>query len=478
MAGSLKQETLTGIKWSVIERFSVQIIQFAITLVMARLLTPADYGVVGMISIFMAIAQTLIDSGFSNALIRKLDRTEDDYSTVFFFNIIVGVICYIVMFLAAPYIANFFNIPILTNVVRVISINLFFNSITVVQRARLIIDVNFKDLAKVTVLSVIISGAIGLFMAYKGTGVWALVFQSITSTLITTILLWCSVKWYPKMLFSKSSFQSLFSFGSKLMISGLIQTVYSKLSALAIGKFYTSSDLGYYSRGEQFAALPSDTMNNVLQRVTFPIFSKLQKDDNRLISVYRKYIKITSLIIFFLMIFFASISSPLVTMLLTDKWAPASLFLQIFCFDYMFDHICRINLNLLQVKGRSDLYLRLEIVKKIIATILLITSIPFGVIYICFSKVLYTQVAILINTHYTGKLFGLGYTLQFKDYMRYFTIAIISCLPSFIISSLNILPICRILISFIVSFPLYYVILRKDDMMKEVLLTLKSKIKR
>lgn len=478
MSSSLKQETLTGIKWSAIERFSVQIIQFAITLVMARLLTPADYGVVGMISIFMAIAQTLIDSGFSNALIRKLDRTDDDYSTVFIFNTIVGVICYIVMFFAAPFIAKFFNIPILTNVIRVISINLFLNSLTVVQRARLIIDVNFKALAKVTVVSIIFSGTIGLLMAYKGAGVWALVFQSVTSSFVTTLLLFCSAKWFPKMNFSRTSFRSLFSFGSKMMISGLIQTIYSKLSALAIGKFYTSSDLGYYSRGEQFAALPSDTVNNVLQRVTFPIFSKLQNDDNRLIGVYRKYIKITSLIIFFLMTFLASIASPLVTILLTDKWAPASFFLQIFCFDYMFDHICRINLNLLQVKGRSDLYLRLEIIKKIIATILLIVSIPFGVIYICLSKVLYTQLAILINTHYTGKLFGLGYAVQLKDYMIYFLISLFSCMPSFFISTMNILPIYRVFISVLISFSLYYYILRKDDTMKDVLLILKSKIKR
>ena len=477
MANSLRQETLTGIKWSAIERFSVQIIQFVIGLIMARLLTPADYGVIGMISIFMAIAQTLIDSGFSNALIRKLDRTDADFSTAFFFNIIVGIFCYAIMFVAAPYIAKFFKLPILSNIVRIISINLFLNSLAVVQRARFIIDINFKGLAKVTVVSVAISGSIGLYMAYNGAGVWALVFQSVTSTFITTILLWISAKWYPRMVFSKDSFYSLFSFGSKLMISGLIQTVYSKLSALAIGKFYTSDDLGFYSRGEQFAALPSDSINNVLQRVTFPIFSKLQDNDTRLVNAYRKYIRITSLIIFFLLMFLASVSSPLVTMLLTEKWAKASIFLQIFCFDYMFDHICRINLNLLQVKGRSDLYLRLEIIKKIISTLLLIVSIPFGVIYICLSKVLYTQIAIVINTHFTGKVFGLGYYSQFRDYMKYFIISLISCVPAFFISTLNLLPIYKILLSVLVSFPLYYGLLRKDDIMTELLLILKSKFK-
>lgn len=381
------------------------------------------------------------------------------------------------MFITAPFIANFFNTPILTSIVRVISITLFINSLTVVQRARLIIDVDFKKLANVAIISVIFSGIMGLYLAFSGYGVWALVYQQVSSSILNTILLWLFTKWHPKLSFSRKSFNSLFSFGSKLMISGLIQTVYAKLSALAIGKFYTSSDLGFYSRGEQFAALPSDSINNVLQRVTFPIFSKLQNQDDRLINSYRKYIRITSLFIFFIMTLLASISYPLISMLLTDKWATASIFLQIFCFDYMFDHICRINLNLLQVKGRADLFLKLEIIKKIISTLLLIISIPFGVICICLTKVAYTQIAIIINTYYTGKLFGVGYTSQLRDYVKYFITSLISCLPSFFISSLSIMPIYRISISIIISVVLYYIFLRKDEIMLEAISIIKFKIK-
>lgn len=474
--GNIKDETIKGVKWSAIERFSVQGIQFLLGIIMARLLTPSDYGIIGMLAIFMAIAQSFVDSGFSNALIRKLNRKDIDFSTVFFFNVFVGIICYALLFFLSPAIALFFDTPILKDVLRVLAVNLFINSLAVVQRARLTIAVDFKTQAKATVVAVTLSGVLGITLAYCGMGVWALVYQSVANTSINVCLLWLFARWYPKLEFSIESFKEMFSYGSKLLISGLIQTVYSKLSGLAIGKYYTSIDLGYYSRGEQFAALPSDSLNGVLQRVTFPVFSKIQNDDMRLMSVYRKYIKVTSIIMFFFLTLLASISKPLISIVLTDKWLPAVVFLQIFCFDYMFDHICRINLNLLQVKGRSDLFLRLEIIKKTISTFILVISIPFGVMWICLTKIIYTQIAIVINCYYTGKLFNVGYLVQLKDYGKYFLISFVACVPSFLFDYADMNKFVHITIGPLMSVGLYWVFLHNDAIFREILDTVKSKI--
>lgn len=479
MSQSIKKDTIKGSKWTIIEKFSLQGIQFIIGLILARLLTPSDFGVVGMLAVFIAISQTFIDGGFSNALIRKIDRTEIDYSTAFFFNIIVGIACCGILCLIAPIVADFFNIPILTNVLRVLSLTLLINSFSVVQIAKLTIAIDFKSQAQATLLSVILSGCIGILLAYRGYGVWALVWQSVLSSLFNVVLIWIFAKWKPQITFSWDSFRNLFSYGSKLLISNLIGTLYAQMTTIVIGKFYTSKDLGFYSRGQQFAHLPSTAVIDTLGRVTFPILAKIQNDDDRLLQVYRKYIRLTSMVIFFLLMLLASVAKPLIILLLTDKWLDAVIFLQIFCFAFMFEHISKLNLNLLQVKGRSDLYLRLEVIKKIIAFSILIVSIPFGVIIICLSKVLNGQIALIINTYYTGRLFQFGYLEQFKDFSKYLIYSLLACLPTYILCSLDYSP--WIQLPFGVSFAiiLYCSLLHKDKYFKEVkeLLTIKFKIK-
>lgn len=265
-----------------------------------------------------------------------------------------------------------------------------------------------------------------------------------------------------------NSFKNLFSYGSKLLTSNLIGTVYEHMTTIAIGKFYTAKDLGFYSRGQQFAHLPSTAIIDVLGRVTFPILAKLQNEDDRLIQVYRKYIQITSMIIFFLLTLLAAMAKPLIIFLLTDKWSEAILFLQIFCFAFMFEHISKLNLNLLQVKGRSDLYLRLEIIKKIIAFSILAISIPFGVLIICISKVLNGQIALFINTYYTEKLFNLGYIKQLKDFSKYLIFSLIACSPTFLMTFYNIPAIVQLIIGTLISTIIYSFLLRKDPIFKEV----------
>lgn len=480
MNESIKSQSLSGIKWSAIERFGVQGIQFIISLILARILSPSDYGIIGMLTIFMAISQTIIDSGFSKALIQKQDRTETDFSTAFYFNIAVGLICYLILFFLSPYIAVFFKEPILKDVLRVLAINIFINSLAIVPVAKLSINVDFKTQSKASIISAIISGLLGIFLAYNGTGVWALVFQSVSYSIINVILLWYLIKWFPLYTYSWESFKRLFGYGSNILFSSILHTIYTHFTTLAIGKFYTSKDLGFYTRGNQFPSLLSINITGILQRVTFPILSKIQNDNQKLISVYREYIKISSLGIFFLLTLLASLGEPLIQFLLTDKWMNAVIYLQIFCYSLMFDHICQINLNLLYVKGNTKYILRLEIIKKTISLTILLISIPFGVLAICISKIIYTQIAVYINTYYTGKLFNFGYIKQIKDFIPYLFISQLACIPCWILQTIKIHPLFILVFGGIISSSFYFLILylKKDMVFKKyiVQVIIKSKL--
>lgn len=475
---SVKEETVSGVKWAGLETISTKLVSFFIGILIARILAPEDYGTLGMISIFMAISQTFIDSGFAYALVRKIDRTEKDYSTLFYFNIGVGVLCYIILFVCAPLIAAFFHTPILTQIVRVYAISLLINSLTIVQGAKLTIDLNFRAQAIIGFLGSLFSALVGLYLAKKGYGVWALVWQSLFGNIIRMAMLWVTTKWWPKAPFSWESFKDLFSFGGKILASGLLHTLYSNLSSLAIGRYYTPEDLGYYTRGSQFAGLPSTTISGLLQKVTYPILSNIQNDEKRLISVYRRYICISSVVLFFIMTLLAALARPVVIILLKEKWLDAVIYLQITCFAMMFDHICRINLNLLQVKGRSDLFLRLEIIKKAIAFAILCAAIPFGVKAICISSVIYTQIAVYINTYYTGKLFGLGYLAQIKDFGKYFLLSLIACCPALFIANSHLHPFISTVLGALIAAIIYYVVLRKDPNMADLMDLTMSMIKK
>lgn len=465
--GELTEKTVSGIKWNAIGRFSTQGISFVIGLLLARKLSPSDYGVVGMLSIFFAIAQTFIDSGFGSALIRKKDCSDEDFSTAFYFNIAVGIVSFITLFLSAPYIARFFDTPILLDVTRVLSVNLFINSLTIVQHAKLNAAIDFKSQAKVSLLSTLVSGGVGLSMAYLGFGVWSLVYQSVSLAIVRAILLWHMTQWRPQRVFSRESFQYLFGFGSKILSASLLHTVYANLTTILIGKFYTAKDLGYYSRGESLATLPSSNITSILQSVTYPILSKIQDDDARLIQAYRKYISMTSMVIFFGMCLLAALAKPFILTLLTEKWANSIIYLQVFCFAWMFDHLCALNLNILYVKGRTDLVLRLEIIKKIISITMIIASIPFGVLAICISRAIYTQIAVIINTYYTGKLYGLGYLDQVRDFIKYLLYSLVAVSPAFLLAYTSLNSIAVLIIGSLLACAIYLLLLRKDPNLKE-----------
>lgn len=413
--GELKQKTVKGTVWSAVERFSVQGVQFIVMIVMARILTPEDYGLVGMLAIFLAVSQSLIDSGFSQALIRKMDRTEIDNCTVFYFNIVVGLVLYLTLYFLAPLVAKFYDAPAITSIMRVICISVIINSLVVVQRALYTVNIDFKTQAKASLSAAIVSGIIGITMAYKGFGVWSIVTQQLTNLGINAGLLWLFSKWRPRLLYSWKSFRELFSFGSKLMLSGLLDTLYKNIYTLVIGKVFNASSLGHYTRAHQFADFPSSNLTGIMQRVTYPVLCNIQEDDERLKNVYRRFLKLSAFIIFPLMLGLSAVSEPFVEIFIGRQWSYCSSLLQILCFSMMWFPIHAINLNLLQVKGRSDLFLRLEIIKKTIGVTILCVTIPMGLTVMCFGQIVSSIIALTVNTYYTGKLIGVGFFKQMKD---------------------------------------------------------------
>lgn len=412
---SLKQKTKSGLLWSSIERFSNQGVQFLFSIILARLLAPEDYGIVAMVVIFFAIAQTFVDSGFSNAIVRKKDRTESDLSTCFYFNIFVGLGFYILLFLCSPFIADFYDQPILSPIVKISGLTVLINSLCIVQQAQFTIRIDFKTQAKVTLTSTVISGILGILLAYLGYGVWALVWQGVIGSFIRMLLLWLFSKWRPRESFSKDSFHYLFGYGSKLLASGLLDTTYNNIYPIVIGKFYSPAQLGNFSRAQGWASLPSSNITYILQRVTFPVLTEIQDDDERLATNYRKLLRLSAFVVFPLMMLLAAVASPLVRVVITAKWDACVPYLQIICFSMMWYPIHAINLNLLQVKGRSDLFLRLEIIKKVIGVAVMCVTIPLGVTAMCFGMVFTSINALFINTYYTGKLIKVGYLTQMRD---------------------------------------------------------------
>lgn len=414
---SLKQKTVKGVIWSAVERFSTQGVQFLFGIILARMLTPADYGTIAMLTIFLAISQTFIDSGFGNALIRKLDRTEKDKATVFFFNLFMAIACYTILFIAAPFIADFYSIPLLKDILRILGLNLIIQSCNMIQRTTLTIDIDFKKQAKVSLAAAIGAGSVGIYFAYNGWGVWSLVIQALTASTIQLILFLALVRWIPRHFFNKESFHSMFGFGSKLLISGLIDTVYKNIYSLVIGKFYSPAALGEYARANHLAEFPSSNVTGILQRVTYPVLSKLQNDPDKLRSAYLKFLNITTFLIFPLMVGLAALAKPLILQLLTAKWTGAIILLQIICFPMMWYPVHAINLNLLQVLGRSDLFLKLEIIKKTINTVILLATLPFGVEAMCWGFWISAVSSVIINTYYSGVLLDAGLSKQLKFYI-------------------------------------------------------------
>ena len=415
MSEDLRKETVKGVAWSAVEKFSTGGVLFLANIILARILTPKDFGLLAVITIFVQIAQTFIDSGFSNALIQKKDRNQVDYSTVFFFNLAISIALYIILFFCSPLIAHFFDNPQLTSLTRVVGLNFVIGALVSVHRTRLTVLLQFKQQSLITLISSVVAAVVSIFFAYRGIGVWALVMLTLINISLQTILFYVSIKWHPSMVFSKTAFKSLFSYSSKLLGASLIHLLYRNIYPIVIGKKFSPTELGYFNRADTFAMYPPQMIGNVVSRVAFPIFSRIQDDDARLRSAYSKYIIFSSLIIFPIMVGMIVLAKPLTLVILKEQWLPMVPMLQILCIDWMTDHLCSINLNVLYVKGRSDLALRLEIIKKTLAIIIFFISLYWGIIGVCWGRVLYGLVAVYMNSYYTKRLIDIALWKQLKD---------------------------------------------------------------
>lgn len=411
---TLQNKTTSGLKWSAIERLATQAVQLIIMLFLARMLGPHVFGLIGMLAVFISVSQVFVDSGFSSALIRKTDRTEADFATAFYFNVFVSLLCYFILFISAPYIADFYQQPMLVELTRVLGITVFVNSLSLVQRAKLTVEMDFKTQAKASLTSVAMSSLIAVLLAMNGYGVWALVAQTLTMAACNTVLLNIIHPWLPKRSFSFESFKDLFGFGSKLLVSGLLDTIFKNIYQIVIGKQFSAIEVGQFTQANQLSSIPAMTMTTIIQRVTYPMMSELQHDESKLESAYLLTLRLSAVVIFPLMFGLAVVAEPLIDLLLGDEWQKAATLVSILSVGFLLYPIHAINLNLLQVKGRSDLFLKLEIIKKIIITLILVITIPLGIKSICLGIIIQSYLSLWLNTYYTGKLTKLSQVKQCK----------------------------------------------------------------
>ena len=448
---SLKSKTVKGTMWSAAENVARMGVTFAVSIILARLLSPEEYGLIGILTIFIAIFNAIVDCGFTNALIRKQDTTDTDYSTVFYINLILSVILAAVLFFCATFIATFFGRQELVSLTQVMSSVVVINALAIVQRARTTKAIDFKTQTKITFISSIGSGAIGIAMAYMDYGVWALVGQQISNQLLSTILYWIYNRWIPKLIFSWASFKEMWMFGSKLLASGLIDAAWKEIYQVVIGKCYSPATLGLYTRAKQFADLCSSNLTSVVQRVSYHVLSSIQDDRVRLKSAYQRVIKTTMLPTFVLMLGMAACSKAMIYVLIGEQWLGCVPMLQIICTYGMLYPLHALNLNMLQVQGRSDLFLKLEIIKKIIAVGPLLLGIFVDIYLMLAGSFVTNLISYYLNTYYSGPIINYSIKEQIKDISPSFGVAIAMAVPVFLISFIPASPLVMLPLQIVVG---------------------------
>ena len=424
MAESLKNKTVKGLGWSALDNAARYGMQFMIGIVLARLLSPDDYGLLGLVGIFTVICTALINGGFTTALIRKKDVSDDDYNTVFICNFGMSLLLYVVVFLCAPLIADFFSREELTPLVRVSSLGLIIGALGMVQQTRLTKRIDFKTQTKITLAASAVSGLVGIGLALAGFGVWALVGQQLTSQIISTILLYIYNRWRPYLRFSKESFHELFGFGWKMMASILLDAVWKELYQVVVGKFYNPATLGQYTRAKHYAQLFSQNLTAVMERVTYPVLSSIQDDKERMVSAYRRMIRNSMFITTVALFSLGAVSEPLIYCMIGPKWHEASTYLPLICITYSLYPLHAINLNMLQVQGRSDLFLGLEIIKKVISLAPLFIGAFVGIMPMLLTNMVVGIIAYFLNSHYSGRLLGYSSWMQLRDIAPSYALAI------------------------------------------------------
>lgn len=459
---SLKDKTVKGTFWSALDAVFKYGVSFIVGIVLARLLTPDDYGLIGILTIFISLFNVIVDGGFTNAIIRKQGVTDEDYCTVFYINLAVSLVLAIVLFFCAQPIAVFFERPELVSLTRAMSPVVLINALAIVQKARLTKRIDFKTQTKITVISATLSGIAGIGMALAGCGVWSLVGQQLTNYGLNTILLWFFNRWWPKLVFSWKSFKDLWSFGWKLMVSGVLGAITDELNHAVIGKYYSPASLGQYTRAHQFGSLLSSNVTNIVQRVSFPVLSTIQDDQQRLKAGYKRVIKTTMLPTFACMLMLAAIAKPLIVTLIGEKWMMATTILPILCLTMMMHPLHALNLNAIQVCGRSDLTLKLKIIKTFLTFIPIGLGIYFNDIYwLLWGGVVVGFLAYYLNAYYSKELLDYSVGEQVKDVLPSFLIALVVAIPVWFLGLIPVKPFFLLLIQLSVGVLLTIIINEK-----------------
>lgn len=452
---SLKNKTIKGVGWSAADALLGQGVTFIVGLVLARLLSPDEYGLIGICLIFTTVLNGIVDSGFSNALIRKKEVTDEDYNTMFTTNMAISIVLYVLLFISAPLVSNFFHRIELTALVRVTGLILFLNALSITQVTILTKNIDFKTKTKASLVSAIISGVIGIAMAFMGCGVWSLVAQQLFKQLLYTLCLWVLNKWWPKFTFYKDSFSYMWGFGWKLLASGILNNVWNQLYQVVIGRCYTSSTLGHYTRANEYASIFSSNLTSIVQRVSYPVLAEIQDDKERMVLGYRKVIKVTMFVTAVCMISLGAVSEPLIYTLIGTKWYEAATYLPLICLSMSLYPLHAINLNILQVLGRSDIFLYLEVLKKFVGLVPIVIGIFSGIYYMLLASIIAGVISLYLNTWYTGKILSYTFVKQIKDiapsYFTAFVIAVAVYFLKFLMLPCYVVLVLQIIVGIIVG---------------------------
>ena len=425
MADNLKQKTVTALSWSFIEALGTRSVQFVVGIILARLLFPEQFGLIGMLTIFIEVMRVFLDSGFGSALIQKKNATSTDINSIFYFNIFVGIAAVGLSFLIAPWIAAFYNQPILTPLTKALSLTILINSFGAIQMNMLTKHINFKVQTKVSLIAGLLSGIIGITLAISGFGVWSLVVQQVSSSLFQTASYWFFSSWRPALLFSFQSLKEMFGFGSRLLVTNLMNRFFDNIYLLVIGKLFSATSLGYFTRASTLQGLPTQTLSEMVARVTFPVFSTIQDDPARLKRGLKKALTVLAMVNFPMMIGMAAVARPLVLVILTDKWAPCIPYFQLLCLAGLLVPLHRQNVNAVQAVGRTDLYFRVEIVKKMLTVMNIAVMWKYGINALFYGLIAFSFIAYYLNCYYTGVLINYPFKEQVRDLAPYMSMAVV-----------------------------------------------------
>lgn len=477
MEKSIENKTVvSSLIWKFLERTGTYLVQFVIQIILARILLPSEYGIVAIVTVFIALANVFIQNGFNTALIQRKNVTDLDYSSVLYLSLLIALVLYIIIFICSPFIANFYKDPLITPVLRVLSLTLFLGAFNSIQTAYISRNMLFKKNFLSSLIAIIVSGIVGIIFANLGYGVWALVIQQLLNMIILIIILLFTIDWKPRLIFSIKRVKVLFSFGWKLLCSALIDTLYNNIYDLIIGRKYTSTDLAYYNRGKQFPNVIVTNVNGSISTVLLPTMSKNQDDKVKVKEMTRKAIVISSFVLFPMMIGLAVVAKPLVSIILTDKWLECVPFLQILCFSFALWPIHTANLQAINAIGRSDVFLKLEIVKKIVGILILIITVPMGLYSMALGQIITGIISSFINAYPNKKLLNYSYLEQMKDLCPIIIISLVMGLIIYPISFLNLGNLLILILQCIIGVIIYIIFswLFKIDAFNQIINLIKN----